>query len=108
MNGSLKWEDEQGRTIEAHLDGIYLIFEMMAPGDLEGPLKETFCLQFIDPYGDTTFNQMQIPVLISELRSLLESEHCQAHEKLREFESVVSFIEKARLQTHTYIKFYGD
>ena len=108
MQGSLQWENENGGLIEAHLDGIWLVFEMMPPGALEGPLKESFCLRFIDPYGDTTFNQLQIPVLVSELRSLLESDHCQTHEKLREFEGVVSFIEKARDQVHTYIKFYGD
>ena len=108
MQGSLQWEDEGGGLIEAHLGGIWLVFEMMPPGALDGPLKESCCLQFIDPYGDTTFNQLQIPVLISELRSLLGSESCQRHEKLREFEGVVSFIEKARGQVHTYIKFYGD
>jgi hypothetical protein len=108
MHGSLVWEDENGGLIEAHPDGLWLVFEMMPPGVMEGPLKESPCLQFIDPYGDTTFNQLQIPVLISELRSLLESEHCRGHERLREFEGVVSFVEKARDQVHTYIKFYGD
>jgi hypothetical protein len=108
MIGSLQWEDESGGLIEAHIDGIWLVFEMMPQGALEGPLKESFCLQFIDPYGDTTFNQLQIPVLISELKSLHQAEHCQKHEKLHEFEGVISFIEKARGQVHTYIKFYGD
>jgi hypothetical protein len=108
MLGSLQWEDESGDLIEVHPNGIWLVFEMMPQGALDGPLKESFCLQFIDPYGDTTFNQLQIPVLISELRSLLESEHCRKHEKLRAFEGVVSFIEKARGRVHTYIKFYGD
>jgi hypothetical protein len=106
--GSSQWEDEGGELIEARPDGIYLVFEMMPQDAFEGGLKKTSCLQFIDPYGDTTFNQIQIPVLISELKSLLEAEHCQNHEKLREFEGVISFIEKARGQVHTYIKFYGD
>jgi hypothetical protein len=106
--GSLQWEDEGGELIEAHLDGLRLVFEMMPQDVFEGGLKETFCLQFIDPYGDTTFNQLQIPVLISELKSLLRTEHCQKHQKLQEFEGLISFIEKARDQVHTYIKFYGD
>jgi hypothetical protein len=29
-------------------------------------LDSTRCLQFIDPYGDTVFNRLQIPVLQSE------------------------------------------
>src|SRR5688572_19677685 len=34
-------------------------------------LERTKCLGFIDPYGDTVFNQMQIPVLIAELEEAL-------------------------------------
>lgn len=30
----------------------------------------THCLQFIDPYGDTVFNRLQIPVLQSECSAL--------------------------------------
>jgi hypothetical protein len=33
-------------------------------------LDSTRCLQFIDPYGDTVFNGLQIPVLQSECSSL--------------------------------------
>jgi len=32
----------------------------------------TSCLGFIDPYGDTVFNQLQIPVLIRELEAVRE------------------------------------
>jgi hypothetical protein len=33
-------------------------------------LDSTRCLQFIDPYGDTVFNRLQIPVLQSECSAL--------------------------------------
>jgi hypothetical protein len=33
-------------------------------------LDGTSCLQFIDPYGDTLFNRLQLPVLRRELESL--------------------------------------
>lgn len=33
-------------------------------------VEHTVCLRFIDPQGDTIFNQRQIPVLIEELESL--------------------------------------
>ena len=28
------------------------------------------CLRFVDPYGDTVFNQLQIPVVLQDLRLL--------------------------------------
>ena len=105
---SLQWEEEGGELIEAYPNGLRLVFEMMPQDFADGELKGTACLRFIDPYGDTTFNQWQIPVLLSELESLLKTDYCQRHERLREFEGLISFIEKARDQVHTYIKFYGD
>jgi hypothetical protein len=33
-------------------------------------LDSTICLRFIDPYGNTTFNSLQIPVLQAELSEL--------------------------------------
>jgi hypothetical protein len=33
-------------------------------------LKTTTCLQFIDPYGDTVFNTLQLPVLLLELEAV--------------------------------------
>lgn len=33
-------------------------------------LDSTLCLRFIDPYGDTVFNDLQIPVLQSECSAL--------------------------------------
>ena len=34
--------------------------------------ENTICPRFIDPYGDTAFNQLQIPVLIRELEAARE------------------------------------
>jgi hypothetical protein len=33
-------------------------------------LDATVCLKFIDPYGDTVFNALQIPVLLLELEAI--------------------------------------
>jgi hypothetical protein len=37
------------------------------------PLQQTTCLRFIDPYGDTLFNGLQLPVLLDELEALASS-----------------------------------
>jgi len=34
-------------------------------------LENTKCLAFVDPYGHTVFNQLQLPVLINELEAAL-------------------------------------
>jgi len=61
------------------------------------------CLRFIDNYGDTTFNQLQMPVLVQELRIAANSEP-----DLRErLESLAAFVESAN-GVHTYVKFIGD
>lgn len=66
----------------------------------------TCCLRFIDPYGNTTFNQAQLPVLLEELRALQS-----AHSDI-ELASVVgeacSYMEAALDQVHTYVRFIGD
>lgn len=33
-------------------------------------LETTLCLRFIDPYGETLFNSLQLPVLLDELQAL--------------------------------------
>ncbi len=104
--GSLQWEYENGNLIEAHNRGLYLVFELLSQATSSIPLEKTFCIQFIDPYGDTTFNQNQIPILLEELKSLLPS--YQISEKRQDIEEMIRFIEKAKDKVHTYIKFYGD
>lgn len=103
----IRWEDENGKEIDklSHQD-FGLIFEMMSLLHGETALRETKCLQFIDAWGDTTFNQYQIPVLIDELKSTLPL--CQDEQKRKEFERIIEFIKKADGETHTYIKFWGD
>lgn len=61
-------------------------------------------LSTIDPYGDTTFNRLQIPILIDELDKLhkviLMSDFSEQIEQLIKYLQQVS--------VHQYIKFIGD
>ena len=73
---------------------------------LVGNHPGTCCLRFIDPYGNTVFNQGQIPVLLEELRSL------QRQESDADLASVLAelcrFLERAVDRIHTYVRFVGD
>ncbi len=69
-------------------------------------LQQTFCLRFIGPYGDTVFNQSQIPVLLAELTWSAEAQsnaEVKAH-----LATVCQLVASAQDQLHTYIKFIGD
>lgn len=70
------------------------------------PRSDTVCLRFIDAYGDTVFNQAQIPVLLDELRN---AERQQTDAEIKSHLGKVSrLVERAVGETHTYIKFIGD
>lgn len=68
--------------------------------------SDTVCLRFIDTYGDTLFNQAQIPVLLDELRNA-ELQQMDADIKSH-LGKVSRLVERAVGKTHTYIKFIGD
>ncbi len=62
------------------------------------------CLRFIDPYGDTVFNLLQIPLLIQEISESLEritdvqlKQHAQA---------IIDLANKTDI--HHYVKFIGE
>lgn len=71
------------------------------------PLTEkSICLRFVDPWGDTVFNQAQIPQLLVELRNeriMQKDAEIRAH-----LEKVAHLVERAVGETHTYVKFIGD
>jgi hypothetical protein len=95
----LQREDERGCAL-AHFDeaGIPVQVLDLAP-------RDSTCVRFIDPYGDTVFNQLQLPVLISELEQMVRS---SASEELRRrVMSVVSFLAGSK-GVHQYVRFVGD
>ncbi len=129
MGIDIRWENESGNQLEEISDPKnYFGFALAL-----SPLEKTVCLRFIDPYGDTVFNQQQIPVFISELQALqqlvtseqldglrekLKMEHQEYNSTKTETrtaieisEHITKILELAQRSTdkvHTYLKFYGD
>jgi hypothetical protein len=64
------------------------------------------CLGFVDPYGDTVFNRLQIPVLIEELEAAVE-QGCspELHQRIA---SIIALARRALGEVHTYLEFVGD
>ncbi len=65
-------------------------------------LREFKLLQYLDPYGDTIFNHLQMNDLIQDLQSL----------KLMENNLLINEVqllaESCKNKPHTYLVFYGD
>jgi hypothetical protein len=102
MGVNVRWHDEDGKKIEEIPDPHMRISHLVLNTDLGG----TTCLQFIDPYGDTTFNRLQIPILIEELKSVAKKLQDNAiRDHLRR---LIELAEKSQDEVHTYLKFVGD
>ena len=102
MGLDILWEDERGQILERCPTQFNPWQYINAPEDI----LRTCCLRFIDEYGDTKFNQLQLPVLLEELEALLpQSQDSTARHAL---ESLIVFIRKAHGSIHTYIELIGD
>jgi hypothetical protein len=93
----VEWQDERGEQI-ARYDGPAI----------DGRLPErapstSACLRFIDPYGDTTFNDAQVAVLEQELAAIDGSDDVAGQAR-----SLLSFVRRVQDRTHRYLKFIGD
>ncbi|HEX4116872.1 MAG TPA: hypothetical protein VHY18_13480 [Solirubrobacteraceae bacterium] len=60
----------------------------------------------IDPYGDTTFNGLQVPALLEELTRLMEE--TEEPSELQWLLDLRDFGERCRTKPHTYLKLLGD
>ena len=68
-------------------------------------IQSTKTLQFVDPYGNTIFNQGQIPVFIQECKTLCDLAET---EEVRIIDAIIHLAEQAIDRPHMYIKIYGD
>lgn len=96
------WKTEKGQELERVSDPLMLL-SRVANGGIE--LDGTVCLRFLDPYGDTCFNQFQIPVLTKELEEAATKMH--EPEVKKHLLTVAALAKRAR-EMHTYLWFIGD
>src|SRR5436309_1073019 len=128
MGIDIRWEDERG----SQLDGILDPKACFGSALVLSSLDETVCLRFIDYYGNTIFNQRQIPVLISELHALLQlitpervailnRKRMKRYQKFNvlprtrtaveiseHVDRILELANRSKDKTHTYLKFIGD
>lgn len=66
---------------------------------------ESLCWRFIDPYGDTVFNRVQLPFFIGEIDRLGHLASSAQQGRLAEIKALAEF---ALALPHRYLKFVGD
>lgn len=90
-------ENEERNQIES-LDIVYISQRLFDPSN-----KEAFKLvKYLDLYGDTIFNHLQMDDLILDFKKLQNERYDENIEKL------IQLAIKCKSEPHTYIVFYGD
>ncbi len=92
-------QDEKGNEVSKAVD--------VSTGALARPddLRLT-CLRFVDPYGDTVFNRLQLAPLLDDLCLLRES--CNGGEHEDALQQIETLIERCLAEPHLYLKLIGD
>lgn len=89
------------RRINSVVDGDGGLNKCLPIGD------RTFqMLQFIDPYGNTVFNQKQMPQLLDELQLLISRSRDDQLKSL--LEGVQKLARECQSANHLYLRFVGD
>lgn len=101
MGIDVRLETESGDEIETLLDFDDSLQKIL----LECDPAASVTLRFIDPYGNTSFNRLQMPALIVEI------EHTRGHLKDERAEKFAGEVLRLALrcqdEVNTYLKFYG-
>lgn len=102
MGIELLWEEEDGSELARLSDPQSLVQQFL-------PLisdTKSVCLRFVDPYGDTVFNCLQLPVLLTELEQCMAQQYePQVAEHLS---AALALVKSAQGYVHTYVRFVGD
>jgi len=64
------------------------------------------CLRFLDPYGDTTFNRLQVAEVIREMDEI--ASNGVDEEALAAMDAVRKLAGQVKIEPHLYLKFIGD
>jgi hypothetical protein len=104
MGFNVELQDELGGRIDGVDDPRGLLDKLLPePGDGD----DYPFLRSLDPYGDTTFNHLQMARFLSEW-AMIEAKATTNDEQAVLVSAVASMARRCRDEVHTYLKFIGD
>ena len=103
MAMTVRLQDEFGKAVDEVHDTTGII-EARLPSNKD---ESYYCVRFIDPYGDTYFNQSQMGHFLKEWERLFQVQSSNKQDNAL-YERVKSFAERCLKEPHIYIKFIGD
>lgn len=101
MGIDIQLEDERGNRIDGTGDPNILSRFLSLAQD-----SSFICLRFVDPYGDTTFNGLQMEPLLQELQKIRSAAVTTQEREL--LNKIQELAERCQSSVHLYLKFYGD
>jgi hypothetical protein len=102
MGFNVELHDELGGRIDGVDDPKGLLGKLLPePGRDKYPF-----IGSIDPYGDTTFNNLQMPRFLNEWAVVAQSATTAEEGSL--IESIEKLARRCRDEVHVYLKFIGD
>lgn len=93
-------QDERGTRIERVDDPTNALASCLL-----GAGMQCGCLRYIDPYGDTVFNRLQLEDVLRELEALSATAPTEGHALL---DQVAGLARRGLAEPHRYLKFIGD
>jgi hypothetical protein len=102
MGIDVRLEDEDGNETSVVFDPTFLVEKLLPPFEDES----SYCLRFIDPYGDTVFNSLQMPIFIKELEQAIEETSENDVKSIGQ--KILKLATECQKDDHQYLKFYGD
>lgn len=95
-------ESEDGQKIDSVGDPANILHRILpSHEDISSP-----CLRFVDRYGDTIFNTLQMPPLLDELSILQKRVKDEVEQQL--LVRIVEMARRCRDEPHLYLRFVGD
>ncbi|HEY8209543.1 MAG TPA: hypothetical protein VIG99_18780 [Myxococcaceae bacterium] len=102
MGLTIVLENERGEPLEQVEDPTNVLHRL-----LPAPEDATYrCLSGIDWYGDTVFNHLQAPQLLTEWRRA--STAASSPDESAVMKAIERMAERVANERHLYLKFYGD
>jgi hypothetical protein len=102
MGLTINLENERGKVLGSVVDPKNALHRLLR----EEGLQASCCLRFIDWYGDTIFNRLQMQLFLPEWTDL--ADHAISEEERQIIADVALLAKECRDDVHRYLRFKGD